>query len=131
MTYELMEAAWRSSARTVAMPESREPVGRTIGAAKKYVMSTTRDRVDPTAELVRGILGSPFNGSVGAGHGTGHGRRDAPTGVGGGGVDRCVRVRGPSQPGPPRPTLFARLSERVELKLVERPVRLGRGDCAV
>ena len=33
-----------------------EPFARTIGAAKKYVVSSTLDRVDWNAELVRGDL---------------------------------------------------------------------------
>jgi hypothetical protein len=34
-----------------------EPFARTIDAAKKYVVSSTLDRVDRNAELVRGDLG--------------------------------------------------------------------------
>jgi hypothetical protein len=34
-----------------------EPFARTINAAKKYVVSSTLDRVDWNAELVRGDLG--------------------------------------------------------------------------
>src|SRR5436309_192617 len=55
VTYEMMEAAWRSP-RTGAMPEWTEPFARTIDAAKKYVVSSTLDRVDWNAELVRGDL---------------------------------------------------------------------------
>src|SRR5205814_3538864 len=57
VTYEMMESAWRLSTRTVAMPDWTEPFARTIDAAKKYVVSTTLDRVDWNAELVRGDLG--------------------------------------------------------------------------
>jgi hypothetical protein len=57
VTYEMMEAAWRSP-RTDAMPEWTEPVARSIDAAKKYVVSSTLDRVDWNAELVRGDLGT-------------------------------------------------------------------------
>ncbi len=39
------------------MPDWTEPVARTIGAAKKYVVTSTLDRVDWNAELVRGDLG--------------------------------------------------------------------------
>ena len=57
VTYEMMEAAWRPSA-TGAMPDWMEdwmePFARTIDAAKKYVVSSTLDRVDWNAELVRG-----------------------------------------------------------------------------
>ena len=55
--YEMMEAAWRPPAGTGARPEWMEPFARTINAAKKYVVSSTLDRVDWNAELVRGDLG--------------------------------------------------------------------------
>src|ERR671939_666700 len=58
VTYEMMEAAWRLSTRTVVMPGWTEPFARTIDAAKKYVVSSTLDRVDWNAELVRGDLGT-------------------------------------------------------------------------
>jgi hypothetical protein len=61
VTYEMMEAAFRLS--TGVMPEWMEPFARTIDAAKKYVVSSTRDRVDWNAELVRGDLGRTFSGS--------------------------------------------------------------------
>jgi dihydrofolate reductase len=54
VTYQMMEAAWRLSTRTVVMPEWTEPFARTIDAAKKYVVSNTLDRVDWNAELIRG-----------------------------------------------------------------------------
>ena len=38
------------------MPEWMAPFGRTIDAAKKYVVSSTLERVDWNAELVRGDL---------------------------------------------------------------------------
>ena len=38
-------------------PDWMEPFARTIDAAKKYVVSSTLDRVDWNAELVRGDLG--------------------------------------------------------------------------
>src|SRR5215213_2610656 len=60
VTYEMMEAAWRAPAQTGARPgwmaEWMEPFARTIDAAKKYVVSSTLDRVDWNAELVRGDL---------------------------------------------------------------------------
>src|ERR1700749_4353776 len=58
VTYEMMEAAFRPSARTGARPDWMEPFARTIDAAEKYVVSSTLDRVDWNAELVRGDLGS-------------------------------------------------------------------------
>ena len=55
VTYELMETGWRWPAPPRARPEWMEPFARTIGAAKKYVVSSTLDRVDWNAELVRGV----------------------------------------------------------------------------
>src|SRR5256885_136549 len=57
VTYEMMEAAFRPPARTGARPDWMEPFARTIAAAKKYVVSSTLDRVDWNAELVRANLG--------------------------------------------------------------------------
>ena len=55
VTYEMMEAAWRPPA-TGVRPDWMEPFARTIDAAKKYVVSSTLDRVEWNAELVRGDL---------------------------------------------------------------------------
>jgi dihydrofolate reductase len=60
VTYEMMEAAWRPPATGVKpdwMADWMEPFGQTIDAAKKYVVSSTLDRVDWNAELVHGDLG--------------------------------------------------------------------------
>jgi dihydrofolate reductase len=54
--YEMMEAAWRSPAPAGVRPEWMEPFAQTINAAKKYVVSSTLDRIDWNAELVRGDL---------------------------------------------------------------------------
>jgi hypothetical protein len=64
----MMEAAWRPPARTGARPEWTEPFARTIDAAKKYVVSSTLDRVDWNAELVRGDLGKAVHPRL-VGHG--------------------------------------------------------------
>jgi hypothetical protein len=61
VTYEMMEAAWRPPARTGARPDWMEPFARTIDAAKKYVVSSTLDRVDWNAKLGAGIWGRPFS----------------------------------------------------------------------
>jgi len=70
VTYELMEAAWRVPARTGVrpdwMPPWMEPRARTIDAKKKYVVSTTLNRVDWNAELCAGIWGRPFRFSSGS-----------------------------------------------------------------
>src|SRR5262249_60291036 len=57
VTYEMMESAWRPPAPPGARPDWMEPFARTIDAAKKYVVSSTLDRVDWNAELVHGDLG--------------------------------------------------------------------------
>src|SRR6202008_4746689 len=57
VTYEMMEAAFRSPAQTGARPDWMEPFARTIGLAKKYVVSSTLNRVEWNAELVHGDLG--------------------------------------------------------------------------
>ena len=50
VTYEMMEAAFRSPAQTGARPDWMDdwmlPFARTIDAAKMYVVSSTLDRVD-------------------------------------------------------------------------------------
>ena len=56
VTYEMMESAWRAPAQTGERPDWMEPFARTIDAAKKYVVSSTLERVDWNAELVRGDL---------------------------------------------------------------------------
>src|SRR5262245_36688239 len=50
VTYEMMEAAFRRPAPTGARPDWMEPFARTIDAAKKYVVSSTLERVDWNAE---------------------------------------------------------------------------------
>jgi hypothetical protein len=55
VTHEMMEVAFRSPAKTGVRPDCMEPFARTIDAAKKYIVSSTLDRVDWNAELVPGI----------------------------------------------------------------------------
>jgi hypothetical protein len=102
VTYEMMEAAFRSPAQTGTRPDWMEPFARTIDAAKKYVVSSTLNRVD-------------FRG-----------RREAPSCAGGAGIDRWVRVRGTARLAGHGPTLFAGLSKRIDLKLVSR-LEFGSG----
>lgn len=56
VTYEMMEAGWRAPAPAGSRPEWMEPFGRTINAARKYVVSSTLESVDWNSELVRGDL---------------------------------------------------------------------------
>src|SRR3954465_3499573 len=60
VTYEMMESAWRLSPTGELpdwMADWMEPFARAIDAAKKYVVSSTLDRVDWNAALVKGELG--------------------------------------------------------------------------
>lgn len=61
VTYEMMQAAWRLPAPGVWpewMADWTKPFAQAIDGAKKYVVSSTLDRVDWNAELVRGDLGT-------------------------------------------------------------------------
>jgi dihydrofolate reductase len=124
VTYEMMEAAWRTPASGVRpdwMAEWMEPFARTIDAAKKYVVSSTLDRVDWNAELVRGDLGKAVQQL----------KRESGKGLFVGGVklplalaelgliDEYEFVVQPRLAGH-GPTLFAGLSRYIDLKLVGR-----------
>jgi dihydrofolate reductase len=135
VTYEMMEAAWRPQARTGArldwMERWMEPFARTIDAAKKYVVSSTLDRVDWNAELVRGDLGKAVQQL----------KRESGKGLFVGGVklplalaelgliDEYEFVVQPRLVGH-GPTLFAGLSKRVDLKLMSR-LEFGSGAVAM
>jgi len=130
VTYQMMEAAFRSPARG-AMPDWMEPFARTIDAAKKYVVSSTLERVDWNAELVRGDLGKAVQQL----------KREPGKGLFVGGVklplalaelgliDEYEFVVHPRLAGH-GPTLFAGLSNRIDLKLVSR-LELGSGAVAM
>ena len=121
VTYEMMEAAWRTAAPPGARPEWMEPFARTIDAAKKYVVSSTLERVDWNAELVRGDLGKAVEEL----------KRQPGKGILTGGVqlpqalaelgliDEYEFIVHPRIVGH-GPTLFAGLSKYVNLKLVDR-----------
>jgi|SRR5580658_2707278 dihydrofolate reductase len=121
VTYEMMEAAWRPPARVGARPDWMEPFARTIDAAKKYVVSSTLDRVDWNAELVRGDLEKAVRQL----------KRESGKGLLVGGVklpqalaelgliDEYELIVQPRLAGH-GPTLFAGLSKRVDLRLVGR-----------
>jgi len=57
VTYEMMEAGWRYPVPAGTRPDWMEGFAQTIDAAKKYVVSSTLNRVDWNSELVRGDLG--------------------------------------------------------------------------
>ena len=135
VTYEMMEAGWRAPAQTGARPDWMqpwmEPFARTIDAAKKYVVSSTLDRVDWNAELVRGDLGKAVQQL----------KRESGKGLLVGGVklplalaelgliDEYEFVVHPRLAGH-GPTLFAGLSKYVDLKLVSR-LEFGSGAVAM
>ena len=125
VTYQMMEAAWRTpgpeGARPAWMADWMVPFARTIDAAKKYVVSSTLERVDWNAELVRGDLGKAVQQL----------KRESGKGLLVGGVklplaltelgliDEYEFVVHPRLAGH-GPTLFAGLSTYLDLKLVSR-----------
>src|SRR5207253_7236577 len=121
VTYEMMEAAFRPSPAADSRPEWMEPFARTINAAKKYVVSSTLDRVDWNAELVRGDLGEAVHLlKQGPGNGLFVGGVKLPLALAELGlIDEYEFVVHPRLAGH-GPTLFAGLSRHVELKLVSR-----------
>ena len=131
VTYEMMEAAWRPPSRTGARLDWMEPFARTIDAAKKYVVSSTLERVDWNAELVRGDLGQTVQQL----------KRESDKGLLVGGVklplalaemgliDEYEFVVQPTLAGH-GPTLFAGLSKPVDLRLVSR-LEFGSGAVAM
>ena len=121
VTYQMMEAAWRLATRTVVMPEWTEPFARTIDAAKKYVVSSTLNRVDWNAELVRGDLVDAVQQlKQESGKGLFTGGVTLPQALAELGlIDEYELVVHPRLVGH-GPTLFAGLSKHVDLKLVDR-----------
>ncbi len=135
VTYEMMEAAWRAPAQTGARPDWMEPwmepFARTIDAAKKYVVSSTLDRVDWNAELVRGDLGEAVRRLKGEpGKGLFVGGVKLPQALAELGlIDEYEFIVHPRLAGH-GPTLFAGLSKPIDLKLVSR-LELGSGAVAM
>lgn len=121
VTYEMMEAAFRLPVPTGARPDWMEPFARTINAAKKYVVSSTLDRVDWNAELVRGDLGTAVQQlKQQSGKGLFVGGVKLPLALAELGlIDEYEFVVHPSLVDY-GPTLFAGLSKRVDLRLVSR-----------
>jgi dihydrofolate reductase len=121
VTYEMMEAAWRSPRQPGLMPEWTEPFARTIDAAKKYVVSSTLDRVDWNAELVRGDLADAVQKlKEESGKGLLVGGVMLPQALAELGlIDEYEFVVQPRLVGH-GPTLFAGLTKPLDLKLVSR-----------
>ena len=135
VTYEMMEAAWRPPARTRVRPDWMEtwmePFAQTIDAAKKYVVSSTLERVDWNAELVRGDLGKAVQQlKQGSGKGLFVGGVKLPLALAELGlIDEYEFVVHPRLVGH-GPTLFAGLSKPIDLKLVSR-LEFGSGAVAM
>ncbi len=130
VTYEMMEAAWRLPA-TEARPGWMEPFARTIDAAKKYVVSSTLDRVDWNAELVRGDLEKAVQQlKQESGNGLFVGGVKLPQALAELGlIDEYELIVHPRLAGH-GPTLFAGLSKSIDLKLVSR-LEFGSGAVAM
>lgn len=98
-----------------------EPFARTIDAARKYVVSSTLDRVDWNAELLRGDLETAVRQlKQEAGKGLLVGGLKLPLALAELGlIDEYEFVVHPRVPGH-GPTLFAGLSKWLDLKLVSR-----------
>ncbi|GHJ39886.1 dihydrofolate reductase family protein [Streptomyces sp. TS71-3] len=124
VTYDMMEAAWRPSARagaTTDWPDWMEPFARTIDAAKKYVVSSSLERVDWNAEFVRGDLRNAVQQlKQEPGNGLFVGGVKLPLALAEMGlIDEYEFVVQPRLVGH-GPTLFAGLSKQVDLRLVGR-----------
>jgi dihydrofolate reductase len=131
VTYQMMEEAWRSPAQAGARPDWMEPFGRTIDAAKKYVVSSTLDRVDWNAELVHGDLGEAVQQlKQESGNGLFVGGVKLPMALAELGlIDEYELVVHPRLAGH-GPTLFAGLTKPIDLKLVGR-LELSSGAVAM
>jgi dihydrofolate reductase len=134
VTYEMMEAAWRPAATGVRpdwMADWMEPFARAIDAAKKYVVSSTLDRVDWNAELVRGDLEKAIQQlKAESGKGLFVGGLKLPLALAELGlIDEYEFVVQPRLAGQ-GPTLFAGLSAYIDLNLVSR-LEFGSGAVAM
>ena len=125
VTYEMMETAWRAPARTGVRPDWMlpwmTPFARTIDAAKKYVVSSTLDRVDWNAELVSGDLETAVQRlKQESGKGLFVGGVKLPWALAELGlIDEYEFIIQPRLAGH-GPALFAGLSKAIDLKLVDR-----------
>jgi dihydrofolate reductase len=131
VTYELMVDGWRDPALASGRPAWMEDFAQTIDAAKKYVVSSTLQRVDWNSELVQGDLGEavrrlkrePGNGLLTGG-------LTLPLALAELGlIDEYEFLVQPRVAGH-GPTLFEGLSRPLDLRLVSR-VELSSGAVAM
>jgi dihydrofolate reductase len=131
VTYEMMEAAWRAPAQAGARPAWMEPFARKINASKKYVVSSTLDRVNWNSEIVRGDLGKAVQQlKQESGQGLLVGGLKLPLALAELGlIDEYEFVVQPRLVGH-GPTLFAGLSRHLDLRLVSQ-LEFGSGVVAM
>jgi dihydrofolate reductase len=125
VTYQMMEEAWRRPPPVRPPPDWMEPwmepFAVTIDAARKYVVSSTLERVDWNAELLTGDLGTAVRRlKAETGRGLLTGGVTLPLALANLGlIDEYEFVVHPRVAGH-GPTLFAGLSKPLDLKLVDR-----------
>ena len=131
-TYELMRSAFQPTSSPDARPAWTDPFARTMDAARKYVVSSTPvEHHDWNAELLRGDLGGAvqrLKDEPGQGlfvGGVTLPRALAELGL----IDEYEIVVHPRFAGH-GPTLFAGLSQHVDLRLVDR-LELASGAVAM
>lgn len=131
VTYQMMESAFRPTAQAGANPAWTNPFARTIDAAKKYIVSSTLERVDWNAELLRGDLATAVRQlKQQPGRGLALGGVKLPLALAELGlIDEYEFIVHPRIAGH-GPAVFAGLSQCVDLKLVSR-LELGSGAVAL
>jgi dihydrofolate reductase len=130
VTYRMMEEAWRPPGMP-GLADWTQPFARAIDAAKKFVVSSTLERADWNAQLLRGdpveavrrLKAEPGNGLFVGGVKLAQALTEA------GLIDEYQLIVHPRIAGH-GPALFAGLSRYVDLKLVGRQ-ELGSGAVAM
>lgn len=121
VTYQMMEAGWRYDPPAGSRPEWMEPFARIIDAQRKYVVSSTLDKVDWNSQLVRGDLETAVRElKAQPGKGLLTGGLQLPLALAEMGlIDEYQFVVHPRVVGH-GPTLFAGLSRPIDLELVSQ-----------
>jgi dihydrofolate reductase len=121
VTYGMMESAWRLPIPAGTRPDWMMPFAETIDAAKKYVVSSTLERVDWNSELIQGDLAEAVQQlKRQPGEGLFTGGVTLPLALADLGlIDEYEFIVHPRVAGH-GPTLFAGLSKPLDLKLIDR-----------